>query len=152
MMLVSKRVKQFGFEELSMGAFEEAKIKMKESPRKVEVIEEIEDFLAMRTEKKDDIIEKFKNYMVARTGRTATHIGPLAADDADIAETLAARALAAVDGPVILDVMLAKAGFTTWLEDAGFQARRTFTRMRLAGDRPPGEPHRTYLAAGPEFG
>ncbi len=63
MMLVSKRVKQFGFEELSMGAFEQAKDKMKESPRKVEVIEEIEDFLAMRTEKKDDIIEKFKNYM-----------------------------------------------------------------------------------------
>lgn len=63
MMLVSKRVKQFGFEELSMGAFEEAKTKMKESPRKVEVIEEIQDFLAMRTEKKDDIIDKFKNYM-----------------------------------------------------------------------------------------
>ncbi|QPJ65135.1 MAG: hypothetical protein G3M78_06925 [Candidatus Nitrohelix vancouverensis] len=63
MMLVSKRVKQFGFEELSMGAFEEAKEKMKESPRKVEVIEEITDFLDQRTQKKDDIIEKFKNYM-----------------------------------------------------------------------------------------
>jgi len=63
MMLVSKRVKQFGFEELSMGAFDEAKEKMKESPRKVEVIEEIQDFLALRTDKKDDIIEKFKNYM-----------------------------------------------------------------------------------------
>ncbi len=63
MMLVSKRVKQFGFEELSMGAFEEAKKKMKESPRKVEVIEEIEDFLALRTEKKEDIIEKFQSYM-----------------------------------------------------------------------------------------
>ncbi len=63
MMLVSKRVKQFGFEELSMGAFDEAKKKMSESPRKVEVIEEIEDFLAQRTEKKEDIIGKFKNYM-----------------------------------------------------------------------------------------
>jgi hypothetical protein len=63
MMLVSKRVRQFGFEELSMGAFDQAKEKMKESPRKVEVIEEIQDFLALRTEKKDDIIEKFKNYM-----------------------------------------------------------------------------------------
>ena len=63
MMLVSKRVKQFGFEELSMGAFDEAKKKMKESPRKVEVIEEIQDFLALRTEKKNDIIDKFKNYM-----------------------------------------------------------------------------------------
>ncbi|PIQ96393.1 MAG: hypothetical protein COV67_09790 [Nitrospinae bacterium CG11_big_fil_rev_8_21_14_0_20_56_8] len=63
MMLVSKRVKQFGFEELSMGAFDEAKKKMKSSPRKLEVIDEITDFLDQRTEKKDDIIEKFKNYM-----------------------------------------------------------------------------------------
>lgn len=63
MMLVSKRVKQFGFEELSMGAFDVAKQKMAESPRKVEVIEEIEDFLALRTEKKEDIVEKFRNYM-----------------------------------------------------------------------------------------
>lgn len=63
MMLVSKRVKQFGFEELSMGAFEEAKKKMKGSPRKVEVIEEIEDFLGQRTQKKEDIIQKFKSYM-----------------------------------------------------------------------------------------
>jgi hypothetical protein len=36
---------------------------MVESPRKVEVIEEIQDFLAMRTEKKEDIVDKFKNYM-----------------------------------------------------------------------------------------
>ncbi len=52
MMLVSKRVKGFGFEELTMDAFEVAKEKMRQSPRKVEVIEEIEDFLSMRTEKK----------------------------------------------------------------------------------------------------
>ncbi|CCQ91863.1 hypothetical protein NITGR_90002 [Nitrospina gracilis 3/211] len=63
MMLVSKRVRQFGFEELSMGAFDVAKQKMAESPRKVEVIEEIQDFLALRTEKKEDIVDKFKNYM-----------------------------------------------------------------------------------------
>jgi hypothetical protein len=63
MMLVSKRVKQFGFEELSIGAFDEAKKKMSASPRKIEVIDEIQDFLALRTEKKADIIEKFKNYM-----------------------------------------------------------------------------------------
>ncbi len=63
MMLVSKRVRQFGFEELSMGAFDEAKKKMSQSPRKIEVIEEIEDFLGQRTEKKEDIVDKFKNYM-----------------------------------------------------------------------------------------
>ena len=63
MMLVSKRVKGFGFEELTMDAFDVAKEKMRKSPRKVEVIEEIEDFLSMRTEKKDDIVDKFKSYM-----------------------------------------------------------------------------------------
>ena len=63
MMLVSKRVKGFGFEELTMDAFDVAKDKMRQSPRKVEVIEEIEDFLSMRTEKKDDIVERFKDYM-----------------------------------------------------------------------------------------
>jgi len=63
MMLVSKKIKGLGFEELTMDAFEVAKEKMRQSPRKVEVIEEIEDFLAMRTEKKDDIVEKFKEYM-----------------------------------------------------------------------------------------
>ena len=67
MMLVSKRVKGFGFEELTMDAFDVAKDKMRQSPRKVEVIEEIEDFLSMRTEKKDDIVEKFKNYMEVAT-------------------------------------------------------------------------------------
>ena len=67
MMLVSKRVKGFGFEELTMDAFDVAKDKMRQSPRKVEVIEEIEDFLSMRTEKKDDIVEKFKDYMDVAT-------------------------------------------------------------------------------------
>jgi len=67
MMLVSKRVKGFGFEELTMDAFDVAKDKMRQSPRKVEVIEEIEDFLSLRTEKKDDIVEKFKNYMEVAT-------------------------------------------------------------------------------------
>ena len=67
MMLVSKRVKGFGFEELTMDAFDVAKDKMRQSPRKVEVIEEIEDFLSMRTEKKDDIVEKFKDYMEVAT-------------------------------------------------------------------------------------
>mgnify|MGYP003958301769 FL=1 len=67
MMLVSKRVKGFGFEELTMDAFDVAKDKMRQSPRKVEEIEEIEDFLSMRTEKKDDIVEKFKDYMEVAT-------------------------------------------------------------------------------------
>ncbi|MGH9389707.1 MAG: PCP reductase family protein, partial [Vicinamibacteria bacterium] len=47
----------------SMAAFDVAKEKMRRNPRKIEVIEEIKDFLGKRTKKKDDIMEKFKQYM-----------------------------------------------------------------------------------------
>ena len=63
MMLVSKVIKNFGFEELSMDAFEEAKKRMKRHPRKLEVIEEIKDFLDQRIEKKEEIMEKFAEYL-----------------------------------------------------------------------------------------
>jgi len=63
MMLVSRVIKNFGFEELSMDAFEEAKKRMKRHPRKLEVIEEIKDFLNQRVEKKEEIMEKFAEYL-----------------------------------------------------------------------------------------
>ncbi len=65
MMRVSKVIKKFGFEELSMDAFEVAKEKMRKNPRKVEGIEEIKRFLEQRTEKNERILEKFKGYIEA---------------------------------------------------------------------------------------
>jgi hypothetical protein len=63
MMRVSKIIKKFGFKELRMDAFEVAKEKMQKNARKVEVIEEIKEFLEQRTEKNELILEKFKRYM-----------------------------------------------------------------------------------------
>lgn len=63
MLRVAKCIKGFGFEELSMDAFEVAKEKMKKLPRKVEVIEEIEAFLGERTQRNDTIIAKFTRYL-----------------------------------------------------------------------------------------
>ena len=63
MLRVAKCIKGFGFEELSMEAFEVAKAKMRKLPGKVEVIEQIEAFLAERTLKNEMILAKFQRYL-----------------------------------------------------------------------------------------
>lgn len=62
MMLASQRMKRLGFDELRIEAFDEAKKKMKNA-RKAEVIEQIKGFLSQRTEKNEEIIEKFRGYL-----------------------------------------------------------------------------------------
>lgn len=70
MMLVSKRLKKFGVEGLSMDAFERSMERMKGSPRKVEMIGEISEFIGSKTEKNEEIVKKFQEYMevVSPTG------------------------------------------------------------------------------------
>lgn len=63
MLRVAKCIRGFGFEELSMEAFEVAKGKMRKLPRKVEVIEEIKAFLAARTQKNEMVLAKFQRYL-----------------------------------------------------------------------------------------
>lgn len=63
MLLVAKCLRGFGFEELRLDAFDVAKAKMRKLPRKVEVIEEIQRFLAARTAKNDMVLAKFKRYL-----------------------------------------------------------------------------------------
>ncbi|MBI3636295.1 MAG: PCP reductase family protein [Candidatus Rokubacteria bacterium] len=63
MLLVSKCLRGFGFEELSLDAFEVAKAKMRKLPRKLEVIGEIQRFLAARTEKNEMVLAKFRGYL-----------------------------------------------------------------------------------------
>ena len=70
MLRVAKSIKGFGFEELSMDAFDVAKQKMRKLPRKVTVIEQIKTFLGERTQSNDMIIAKFTRYlqMMPKTG------------------------------------------------------------------------------------
>ena len=63
MLRVAKCIRGFGFEELSMDAFEVAKVKMRKLPRKVEVIEQIKAFLSERTEKNEMVLAKFRRYV-----------------------------------------------------------------------------------------
>lgn len=63
MLRVAKCIRGFGFEELSLDAFEVAKAKMRKLPRKVEVIEQIKAFLAERTERNEMVLAKFRRYV-----------------------------------------------------------------------------------------
>lgn len=63
MLRVAKCIRGFGFEELSMEAFEVAKAKMRRHRRKLEVIDEIKAFLAQRVEKNELILAKFGRYL-----------------------------------------------------------------------------------------
>lgn len=61
MKLAARRMKNMGFEELQMQAFDKAKEKMK-NVRKKEVIGNIQSFLKKRTGKNQSIIQKFEKY------------------------------------------------------------------------------------------
>jgi len=63
MLRVAKSIRGFGFEELTLDAFEVAKAKMRKLPRKLEVIEEIKAFLGARTQKNDMVLAKFRRYL-----------------------------------------------------------------------------------------
>jgi hypothetical protein len=61
MKFASRRMKNMGFEELQMKAFDKAKEKMK-NVRKKEVIGDIQSFLEKRTGKNQSILNKFEKY------------------------------------------------------------------------------------------
>jgi GNAT superfamily N-acetyltransferase len=90
--------------------------------------------------------------LLGRDGRTATQVGPLAADDDAIALALLARGLDAVEGPVYIDLADAKEGLRAWLAARGFASQRPFTRMLYRRSARFDDPARTFAVAGPEFG
>ena len=91
-------------------------------------------------------------FALGRDGRLAAHIGPLTADNDDVARALAARALDGLDGPVFVDLADAKSGLRSYLDARGFTAARPFTRMLYGAATRFDDAERTYAVVGPEFG
>lgn len=87
-----------------------------------------------------------------RDGRIATQIGPVVgADEAAVAD-LVEGVVAALDGPVFLDVADSRPMLVERLRALGFARQRPFLRMKK-GPRPaPGRAGETAVIAGPEFG
>jgi len=90
--------------------------------------------------------------LLGRNGRTASHLGPLIAEDDEAASALLKHALSAIKGTIYIDVADAKAGVRAFLESAGFSIQRPFTRMLLGRDASFDDTTRTYAVIGPEFG
>jgi GNAT superfamily N-acetyltransferase len=109
----------------------------------------MEDFLRRPSTK---VLGDGANFVMLREGRRAVQIGPLVANSDTQAGELLEMALAAVSGPVILDVLDAGKGLNPVLEKHGFEEFRGFERMVLDRDGLPGEPVALMVAAGPEFG
>ena len=91
-------------------------------------------------------------YVLARDGREAAQIGPLAATDDAAAQALAAAAFGAVTGPVYIDVADARWEFVEWLQAAGFVQQRPFIRMMRGRESGFDDPDQLYAIAGPELG
>jgi len=84
MMLASKRIKNIGFDELRMEAWDEAKQKFTNSHKK-EVVDKIKTFLNERTIKNDGIITKFQAYLKnIPSGKKTSLTEPVWTEDARI--------------------------------------------------------------------
>ena len=95
---------------------------------------------------------RLAGYVLARDGREATQVGPLAAADDTVAQSLAAAALGAITGPVYIDVADIRSGFVRWLESCGFVLQRPYIRMIRGRDSGFDDSSLLYAIAGPELG
>jgi GNAT superfamily N-acetyltransferase len=92
-----------------------------------------------------------RGYVLAREGRNATQIGPLVADDMQVARSLLSEALSRIDGPVFIDLADRHGEIRDWLEQIGFTVQRPFTRMLATRSEPLDDPSRIVALTGPEF-
>jgi hypothetical protein len=118
MLRAARSIRGMGFEELSMGAFDVARRKMRKLPRKLAVLGEIQRFLAARTIRNEAILQKFQEYLRnvpargfswtdearARAGRIPEAFRPLACQAAEVE---ARRRKEHVITPEIVDAVLA---------------------------------------------
>lgn len=95
---------------------------------------------------------KIAGMMLGRDGRVATQIGPVVADDENIAAALVQCALAATDTPVFIDVPDTKSALIAQLAAQGFVSQRPLTRMLLGRKSAYDDGLRTFAVVGPEFG
>lgn len=91
-------------------------------------------------------------YVLARDGREALQIGPVVAEDPDIAIALARIALDGYQGAAVIDAMGTQKEFIAWCGKSGFEYQRPYTRMLLGRSEPMDKSHYIFAPAGPELG
>ena len=95
---------------------------------------------------------RISGFLLGRMGRRAAQIGPLVADDEQVASALLDHAIRSVAAPVYIDVLDDKRAMLAQLAAAGFVHERPYTRMMLRRRTSFQDLPRTYAVAGPELG
>jgi len=90
-------------------------------------------------------------YAMVRSGRIATHLGPVVAANASDAIALIDVATASTQGQLFVDVPDEQTEIAAWLSAHGFTVQRSLLRMSLGGV-PPCDPTRMFAIGGPEYG
>jgi GNAT superfamily N-acetyltransferase len=91
-------------------------------------------------------------YALGRHGDHSDHVGPVVAEDLEVALDLVRAALAATRGrPLIVDAVVDTA-WSDGLSALGFREQRPFTRMSLGPRKAHTPPLRERAVFGPEFG
>ncbi|MFN0085979.1 MAG: GNAT family N-acetyltransferase [Blastocatellia bacterium] len=92
-------------------------------------------------------------YCFGRRGFSFEHLGPVIAENGQVARQLAAACLRnRIGAAFILDVFRHDSDWLGWLADMEFREQRPFIRMFLGEHRHPGRPERQFAMLGPEFG
>jgi GNAT superfamily N-acetyltransferase len=95
---------------------------------------------------------KIAGYVLGRDGRLTTQLGPVIANNPQIAIALTYKAMSQAKPPFFIDALDAHAEYVGWLEQSGAVAPRYFIRM-VRGDMPGLERTNSLFAiAGPELG
>lgn len=96
---------------------------------------------------------EIQGYCLGRYGNNFTQIGPVVAQNIDIAKNLVSAALHnCARSPVILDALHFDPEWVAWLAAIGFTHQRPFIRMYRGRNRFPGVPEKQFVILGPEFG
>ena len=97
--------------------------------------------------------DNVKGYCLGRHGYNYTQIGPVVADNIDIATDLVSAALHNCIGePVIIDISHFDKNWMMWLIDLGFVEQRSFMRMYRGSNNFRTITRKQFAITGPEFG
>ena len=91
-------------------------------------------------------------YVLGRDGRQVTQIGPVTAEDEDIAIALICRALDGMAGGAVIDAAEHQTAVTDWLKRSGFSFQRPYIRMLRGRSEPVDKMGYVFAVAGPELG
>lgn len=92
-------------------------------------------------------------YCFGRPGSNFEQIGPIVADNEEIAFSLLCHAMTECKGkPIIVDIPDDQKIYREAVEDIGFTIQRPFIRMYLGKHPNPGRPEHQFAIAGPEIG